>query len=131
VADLGSQCQFFVGSCGFPFVLRANGTSTCHLRCNHPRRNLSPPLYTNGVLRVLLAELRADTLLLSSILSLAAMPVFECALDLTVGIAPFHIFALIVLLLATRQGHLDLDFATLEIQLEWDQRQATLLCFAH
>ena len=43
VADLSSQCQFFVGSCGFPFVLRANGTSACHLRRNHPRRNLSPP----------------------------------------------------------------------------------------
>jgi hypothetical protein len=46
VAVLSSQCQFFVGSCVFPFVLRANGTSACHLRRNHPRRNLSPPYST-------------------------------------------------------------------------------------
>ena len=54
---------------------------------------------------------------------------FESPLDLAVGITPFHVFPLIVLLLATRQGHLYLDFATVKIQLQWNQRQATLLRF--
>ena len=82
VADLSSQCQFFVGSCRFPFVLRANGTSACHLRRNHPRRNLSPPEVHNHVL--------------------PAMPVFESPLDLTISIAALHVFALIEELLAAR-----------------------------
>jgi hypothetical protein len=118
---LSSQCQFFVGSCGFPFVLRANGTSACHLRRNHPRRNLSPPLKISAELYGLRTEACNDDLLSPASVcrhpSLAVLP-FESALNLAVGIAPFHIFTFIILLLTAGQGHLDLDFPMLKIQLE-------------
>src|SRR5215831_13452008 len=108
---LRSQCQFFVGSCRFPFVLRANGTSACHLRRNHPRRNQSPP---------------------SRILSvLASVPVLKSTLDLAIGVTSLHVLALIVELFAPRQGELHLRLAPQEIELEGDQRQPTLLCLAH
>src|SRR6266511_5234522 len=108
---LRSQCQFFVGSCRFPFVLRANGTSACHLRRNHPRRNLSPP----SIVRT----------------ALPSVPVLKGAFDLAIGVTSLHVLALIVELFAPRQGQLYLRLPPQEIELEGDQRQPTLLRFTH